>query len=232
MSKSKPKVTIIMPALNEGNIIQRTINDCLKNKNYSLRILVIIDSKIDKKTLEAAKKTKARIIDVGIGKGKGAAIKASIPYCKDEIIVQLDADYQFLPSDLDRIVSPLLKGYDVSLGTRYQRGSHIDSDSVSLFKLFGSYGLSAITSIFARYRVTDVMAGYKGFKREVLKDLDPQVEHFGYEAELVINAAKKKYKIINVPISYRKRLIGGSNVSSIKDGLLVLNTIIRTALNY
>lgn len=223
----KPNVLILMPALNEGKTIINTINDCLKSKEFNVKVLVIIDSKIDKSTLEAAKKTRATIINIGKGKGKGTAIRKAIPYSKDEIIIQLDADYQFLPSDLPKMVEPLLNEYDVTLGTRYQIGSHIDKDSVSLFRLFGSYGLSAITSIFARQRVTDVMAGYKGFKKGVLKKLNPTVDHFGYEAELVLRAAKLKYKILNVPISYKKREVGRSSVSSIKHGFLVLKTIIE-----
>jgi glycosyltransferase involved in cell wall biosynthesis len=224
--KKLQKVLILMPALNEGKTIIRTINDCLKSKKFDVKVLVIVDSKINKDTLAAAKTTKATIINIGKGLGKGTAIRKAIPYCKDEIVVQLDADYQFIPADLPRIVEPLLNGYDVTLGTRYQRGSHIAKDSVSLFRLFGSYGLSAITSIFAKQRVTDVMAGYKGFKKGVLKKLNPKVDHFGYEAELVLRAAHYKMKILNVPISYRRREVGRTSVSSIKHGFLVLKTII------
>lgn len=231
MKNKKVKITILMPALNEGKTIIKTINDCLKIKNYDIKVLVIVDSKIKKETLDAARLTKANIINIGKGIGKGTAIRKAIPYCKDEIIVQLDADYQFLPSDLSKMVEPLLNGYDVTLGTRYQRGSHIDKDSVSLFRLFGSYGLSAITSIFAKQRITDVMAGYKGFKKDVLIRLNPKVDHFGYEAELVLRAAHYKYKILNVPVSYKKREIGRLSVSSIKHGFLVLKTIIDVGKN-
>jgi len=222
----KTKVLILMPALNEGKTIVKTINDCLKIKTYDVKVLVVVDSKINEETLAAAKTTKARIINIGKGRGKGTAVRKAIPYCGNGIIVQLDADYQFIPADLPKMVEPLLHGYDVTLGTRYQRGSHIDKDSVSLFRLFGSYGLSAVTSIFAKQRITDVMAGYKGFNKGVLKILNPKVDHFGYEAELVLKAVKHKYKIINVPISYRKREVGRSSVSSIKHGFLVLRTII------
>lgn len=222
----KIKITILMPALNEGKTIIKTINDCYKHTQYDVDVLVVTDSKIKKDTLEAAKTTKARIIDIGKGKGKGYAVRKAIPFLKNDIIVQLDADYQFLPTDLPKMVEPLLQGYDVTLGTRYQRGSHIAKDSVSLLRLFGSYGLSAVTSIFAKQRITDVMAGYKGFNKGVLKKLNPKTDHFGYEAELVLKAEYYRMKIINVPISYRKRKEGRTSVSSIRDGLLVLRTII------
>jgi len=222
----KRKVLILMPALNEGKTIIKTINDCLKIQAYDMKVMVIVDSKISKDTLDAAKTTKARIINVGEGKGKGAAISRAIPYCGDEIIIQLDADGQFLPSDLPKMIKPLLHGFDVTLGTRYQAGARIDPGSVSIFKLFGSYILSAITSLFAKQRITDVMAGYKGFNSGILKILNPKVDHFGYEAELILKSVKYNYRLINIPISYKKRVVGSSSVNSVKHGFLVFKTII------
>lgn len=229
--QKKQRVLILMPALNEGKTIIRTINDCFKNSQYNVEVLVVIDSKIKKETLDAAKTTRARIVNIGKGKGKGYAVRKAIPYCGKGIIVQLDADYQFLPKDLPKMVEPLLRGCDVTLGTRYQKGAQVESGSVTLLRVFGSYFLSTAASIFAKQRITDVMAGYKAFGPGVLKQLDPKIEHFGYEAELVLKAAHYNMKILNVPISYRKRGEGRTSVSSIKDGFLVLQTIIDVGKN-
>jgi dolichol-phosphate mannosyltransferase len=124
-----------------------------------------------------------------------------------------------------------LKSYDVTLGTRYEKGANVEQGSVSRLKLWGSYILSLATSLFSGQRITDVMCGFKGFKRSVLEELSPRVDHFGYEAELVIKAAKQNYKILNVPITYRKRISGKSNVHLIKHGILVLYTIFKYGLS-
>lgn len=223
----KPGVTILIPAINEGDTLKQLIKDCLKNEKYEIHILILIDSKATLDTRRAAKDSLEKVIDTGKSLGKGAAIKKSIPFITTEYVVQIDADYQFLPNEIPKLIYPLTKGYDVALGTRYQKGSKIEEESVSSLRLIGSFSLSLAASIFAKQRVTDVMAGLKAFKTQVLRDLNPRVNHYGYEAELVIRAAKKHYKIINVPISYKKRLTGNSNVSSIKHGLMVLNTIIK-----
>jgi glycosyltransferase involved in cell wall biosynthesis len=225
----KPTVTVLIPALNEEKTIERMIVDCLKMDKYDVTALVVIDSKTVDRTDIVAKKAGAKVV-YGKGLGKGSTVRSSIPYIKGEYIVQIDADYQFIPKDLPKMIEPLLKGYDVTLGTRYQKGAHVENGSVSALKLFGSYFLSLVTSIAAGQRITDVMAGYKGFKTKVLIDLNPKTNHFGYEAELVVRAAKKRYKIVNVPITYKKRIVGNSSVSSIKHGFLVLQTIIKTAL--
>lgn len=227
--KKKPSVTILIPAYNEEKNIKRMIVDCLKIKNYVVSVLVVIDSKTTDTTNIVAKKAGALVV-YGKGLGKGSTVRSAIPHIKNEYVVQIDADYQFIPSDIPKLIDPLIKGYDVALGTRYQKGAHVEKDSVSLLKLVGSHFLSFAASVAARRRVTDVMAGFKAFKTTVLKDLDPRTKHFGYEAELVIRAAKKQYTIINIPITYKRRINGSSSVSSIRHGILVLRTIFTTAL--
>lgn len=228
--KKKPTVDVLIPAVNEEKIIKKVVKDCLRIKKYQIRVIVAVDSKTLDNTAEEAKKAGATVIHIGKGKGKGNAVKLAIPFLKNEYVVQIDADYQFQPYEIPKLMEPLLKGFDVTLGTRYEKGSRIEEDSVNVFRLIGSFCLSLITSLFAQKRVSDVMAGFKGFKRKVLKDLNPKVDHFGYEAELAIKAAQKKYKILNVPVTYKSRLAGKSNVNSLKHGLLVLETIIKTGL--
>lgn len=230
MKKSKkPTVTILIPTINEGKILTKVINHCLKIKQYETKLFVIISDRTTPDTVHEAKKSKAKIIHIGKRIGKGAAVCYAVPYIKTDYVIQIDADYQFLPKEIPNLIEPLLKGYDVTLGTRYEKGSNVDPDSVSYLRLFGSYGLSLATSLFSGKRVTDVMAGFKAFRTPVLKDLQPKVDHFGYEAELAIRAIKRGYNVVNIPISYKKREVGKSTVSSFKHGFLVLQTIIRTA---
>lgn len=226
----KVSVTVMIPAVNEEKIIGKTVRDCLKITAYDITPLVVLDSKTTDNTAKAAKGAGATVIHIGEGKGKGTAFRKAIPHLKGEYIVQIDADYQFQPNEIPLLVKPLLEKYDVTLGTRYQEGAKVERGSVTPLKRLGSFGLSAVTSLFAKQRITDVMAGFKGFRRDVLTSLHPKTDHFGYEAELVIRAAKKKYKIKNVPITYKSRPNGYSNVSSIKHGLLVLRTILNVGM--
>lgn len=228
--KTKPHVTILIPAFNEEKTIKKIVKDSLKIKEYRIDVIVAIDGKTTDKTRIIAKSAGAKVLHKDMGKDKGIVVARSIPHLRGDYVVQIDADYQFLPSDIPRLVKPLINGWDVTLGTRYAKGAHIEVGSVTPLKKIGSFVLSGLTSIVTGEKITDVMAGFKGFKREVLRDLDPQTHHFGYEAELVIKAARKKYKILNVPIHYRKRVIGASNIQLVKHGLLVLGTILKTGL--
>lgn len=227
--RTKEAVTIIIPAVNEEKTIGKIVTDCFTFSPLKTTVLVVIDSKTNDATGQIAKKLGAKVLNIGKGKGKGYAFRKSIPYIQTEYCIQIDADYQFLPKDLKKMISPLLDGYDLTLGTRYEHGSHVHKNAVTSLKRYGSYFLSFATTLASKKRVTDVMAGYKGFKTDSLKKLKIKTDHFGYEAELVILASKKGMRIKNVPISYKKRLAGDSNVDSFRHGFLVLETIISTA---
>lgn len=227
---SKPFVSVIITAYNEENTIGKVIKDIKKIKSFKIEIIVVDDGSKDKTKKVATQSGIDKIISYSPNRGKGAAFREGIKKATGEYIIQIDADYQFLPQEIPKIIGPLRDGFDISLGTRYEKDSIIDEDSVNYFRRVGSYFLSLVTSLCAGKKITDVMAGFKGFKRSVLKEIKPTKNHFGYEAEIVIKAAKKGYKIKNIPISYKRRQTGKSNVNSVKDGLLVLQTIIQTGL--
>lgn len=228
---SKKTLTVLIPAINEEKTIKKIVTDSFKFSPYKTTVLVIIDSKTTDKTAEIAKQSGAKVLHVGRGFGKGYAFSKAVSKITSDYTLQIDADYQFLPREIKKITEPLENGYDITLGTRYQKGSHVEKEAVSPLKLLGSYFLSMATTIAVNQRITDVMAGFKGFKTSSLKKIKPSTHHFGYEAELVIKAHKKGLKICNVPISYKKRIVGNSNVNSLKHGLLVLQTIIQTRLH-
>lgn len=227
----KPKVTITMAALNEEKVIGKTLAECFKLENlYDLQVLVVLDSKTIDNTKEVAKKAGANVIDTGKWKGKGAALRAATKYIEGDYVVQIDADYQFMPSDIPKFIKALQNGYDVALATRYEKGAKVSKGSVTPFRQFGIHFLSLATSIAAGQRVTDMLAGFKAFKTHVLKDINMKEDHYGYEAEVIIKAAQKKYQITNIPITYKKRLSGVTKLMPIKDGFLFLWTIIKIGL--
>ncbi len=229
----KPFITITIAALNEEKIISKTLKECFKLKKfYNLQILVILDSKTTDNTAKVAKKLNVSVIQTGKWQGKGAALRKAMKFVKGEYTVQLDADYQFMPFDIPKMIKPLQNGYDVTLATRYEKGSKVEGGSVTKFRRFGILCLSFVTSLFCGQRVTDVLAGFKAFKTSVLKDINIQVSDYGYEAEEVIKAAQKGYKIKNVPITYKARNTGKSNLIPLIDGFNFLTTIIKLGFRF
>jgi|SRR5882724_884951 len=224
--------SIIIPAYNEERNIARVIKSVLKLKRkYSIEILVVDDGSKDRTVQEAKKAGADRVITYKKNKGKGGAFRVGINAAKGDYIVQIDADHQFQPNEIPHFIAALDEGYDVVCGTRFDKGN-VQEGSVSKVNLFGNWLMSVVTTFFSGIKVTDIMAGFKGFTRDAAQKLDLITQHFGYEAEIVVKAGKLNLKVKEIPITYTKRTFGSSSVHAIKDGIRVSYTIAKMYMTF
>jgi glycosyltransferase involved in cell wall biosynthesis len=232
MKNTQLLTSIIIPGYNEERNIASVIKDVKKLKSkFNLEIIVVDDGSKDK-TAQVAKKAGAdRVISYKKNKGKGGAFRVGIDAAKGDYIVQIDADHQFQPNEIPLFIKALTEGFDVVCGTRFDKGK-VETGSVSQLNMFGNWLMSTVTAFFSGIRVTDIMAGFKGFTRDAAKQLNLVTQHFGYEAEVVVKACKLNLKVKEVPITYTKRTFGSSSVHAIKDGIRVSYTIAKMYLTF
>jgi len=229
MEDSMGKVSIIIPAYNEEKNLPHLIINLRKLEEYDLEIIVVDDGSNDK-TSKVAKKLGTKVISYRPNRGKGVAFRKAVSYVTRQYVIQIDADHQFQPFDIPCLIKSLKDGNDIVLGSRFKGGS-IEKGAVSKLNWFGNYVISLLISVFSGQRVYDIMAGFKAFKKDALCALNLKVDHFGYEAEILIKGKSMGFKIDEVPITYTRRLDGETNVKKLKDGIMVLATILKTKLN-
>lgn len=225
--KSKKLVSIILTSYNEEKNIGRTIKDCQKLKKFFPVEIIVVDAASKDKTIEIARKMRVdRIIRFPFKRGKGADFWAGGLAANGDYIIQIDTDHQFQPNEIPLFVDALSKGADVVIGTRFG-GGKIQKGSITSKNLFGNWVMSALTSIACGRRITDVMAGFKGFKKDAFLALDLKERHFEYEAETVVKAVKSGMNLVQLPITYTKRVGGASGIRALRDGLNVCKAIAR-----
>ncbi len=223
--ETKKLVSIILTSYNEEKNIGRTIKDCQNLKKFFPIEIIVVDAASKDKTVEIAKKMKVdRIIRFPFKRGKGADFWAGGLVANGNYIIQIDTDHQFQPDEIPLFVAALEKGADVVIGTRFD-GGNIQKGSITTRNLFGNWVMSALTSLACKQRITDVMAGFKGFKRNALLALDLKERHFEYEAETVTKACRMNMKLVQIPITYTKRIGGASGIRALQDGLNVCKAI-------
>lgn len=226
--KNKKLVSIILTSYNEEKNIGRTIKDCQKLKTFFPIEIIVVDAASKDKTIEIAKKLKVdRILRFPFKRGKGADFWAGGLLATGNYVIQIDTDHQFQPEEIPLFVEALDKGADVVIGTRFSGEGKVEKDSVSFRNLFGNWIMSYATSLACGRRITDVMAGFKGFKKEAFLALDLREKHFEYEAETVVKAVKMKMNLVQIPITYTKRVGGTSGIRAIHDGVNVLKAITK-----
>lgn len=227
---NKKLVSIILTSYNEEKNIGRTIKDCKQLKNNFPIEIIVVDAASKDKTIEIARRLKVdRIIRFPFKRGKGADFWAGGLVAKGDYIIQIDTDHQFQPNEIPLFVEALDQGADAVIGTRFG-GGKIQKGSITFRNHFGNWVMSAATSIACGRRITDVMAGFKGFKKDAFLALDLRERHFEYEAETVTKAVKMGMQLVQIPITYTKRVGGTSGIRALQDGLNVLKAIVKVYL--
>lgn len=225
--KNKKLISIILTSYNEETNIKRTIKDCQKLKKEFPIEIIVVDAASKDKTVEIAKKMMVdRILRFPFKRGKGADFWAGGLIARGDYIVQIDADHQFQPDEIPLFVEALNKRADVVIGTRFS-GGKIEKGSVSFRNYFGNWVMSAAASLACERKITDVMAGFKGFKKNAFLALDLKERHFEYEAETVTKACRMGMNLVQIPVTYTKRRGGTSGIRALRDGFNVLKAVIK-----
>ncbi len=215
-------VTFIIPAYNE----ERSIGPLLAriNELYPANIIVVDNNSSDR-TAEIAEEKGATVVEEK-DQGKANAIFTGFKCLKTEYAVMIDADGTYSPQDSIKLIELLKSGdADVVLGSRV-KGEREDG-AISKTNLVGNFILSLIASMLYQ-RVSDVCTGHWAFTRKAVQYLLEEAfkyPGFELEAEMFSKLSKAGFKILEVPISYRRRKTE-AKLSSIKDGFKIFKTLI------
>jgi len=230
MLGKEPVVSIIVPAYNEIGTIG-TIVKTLRDLPVSKQIVVVDDGSSDGTREYIASLSGVPGIDVCLhdrNSGKGAAIQSGIQRSIGSIVIVQDADLEYEPSDILKVIDPILKGEsDVVYGSRYLANPEQDG---SAFHRFGNRLLTGFSNLASGHRLTDMETCYKAFKRELIQSIRIEQTRFGFEPEITAKLARRKVSIVEVPIGYKPRSWDEGKKIGIKDLINTLWCIVRYRL--
>jgi glycosyltransferase involved in cell wall biosynthesis len=205
-------LSIIIPAYNEKEFIEKTIEKVLKADTLGLKkeIIVIDDGSTDgtkrilKKIEKIYKNKYLKIIYKNKNEGKGAALKVGFLQSKGDIVLIQDADLEYNPDDYPRLLSPFLtNNADVVYGSRFI--SDKPHRVLYFWHYLGNLFLTFFSNALTNLNFTDIETGYKAFKGDLIRKIALTLEskRFGFEPEITAKIAKiKGLKIYEVGISY------------------------------
>lgn len=222
-----PQLSVIIPAYNESETIRRVV-DAVLDLNISKQVIVVDDGSTDgtQETIRALQGRQG--IDVVFhsrNQGKGAAIQTGIRVAMGDIVIVQDADLEYDPQDILRVIQPILDGEtDVVFGSRYLFDSHQDQSAVHRF---GNACLTGFSNWMTNQQLTDMETCYKAFRRELIQSIPIEQRRFGFEPEITAKLARKKIQIREVPISYKSRSWHEGKKIGIRDLISTLWCILR-----
>ena len=222
-----PQLSVIIPAYNESETIRRVVDSVL-GLDISKQIIVVDDGSTDgtQETIRALQGRKGiEVVFHSRNQGKGAAIQTGIRLALGDIVIVQDADLEYDPQDILRVIQPILDGEtDVVFGSRYLSNSHQDQSAVHRF---GNACLTGLSNWMTNQRLTDMETCYKAFRRGLIQSIPIEQKRFGFEPEITAKIARKKLQIREVPISYKSRSWHEGKKIGIRDLISTLWCILR-----
>jgi glycosyltransferase involved in cell wall biosynthesis len=157
--------------------------------------------------------------------GKGAALRAGFGAARGDIVVVQDADLEYDPQDLPRVIQPIVDGIaDVTFGSRF-----IGTPRRALFfwHQMLNNALTLLSNMFNDLNITDMETCYKAFRRDIIQSITVEENRFGIEPELTAKIAKMRLRVYEVPISYHGRTYEEGKKIGWKDGVRALYCIVK-----
>ena len=229
------KLSIIIPTYNEQNTIEQLIS-YVQSVQYPIpyEIIIVDDASVDrtyeKQTLIRIKsrqeKNNIRLFRNRINRGKGYSIRKGIKRASGDIIIIQDADTEYDPHEIPKLIVPILEGRaDVVYGSRFLAGKR--PDGMALPNWIANKFLTWFTNVLFGLKLTDMETCYKAMKADLLKSLKLRANRFTFEPEVTALLAKRKVKIIELPITYHGRTAKEGKKIKAKDFFYAVLILLR-----
>lgn len=227
MKLYKGKISILMPAYNEGDRIFNNLLkawETFKKFRFPFEILAIDDGSQDN-TKDAIKRacsfhSEIKLIENKTNIGKGFALKNGFSNASGNIIVFLDSDLEIDPTQVGNLLKAMRDNdSEIAIGSKRHRGSNI---AYPFSRKILSTGYYIIIRLLFNLPVKDTQSGIKAFRRDVLDKIFPKVlcKKYAFDVEILANAVRLGYKITEVPIKIvflRKNNMGRIKIKDILD---------------
>jgi glycosyltransferase involved in cell wall biosynthesis len=228
LSESTPCLSVVVPVYNEAATIGNVIRTVLCQSLVQEVIIVDDASKDDtwKALQPLTEDSRVKIFQHEFNQGKGAALRTGFSKATAPIVIVQDADLEYDPGEYPLLVRPILSGKaDVVFGSRF-----VGSQSHRVLYYWHSVGnnfLTMLSNMATNLNLTDMEAGYKVFKREVIQSIQIEENRFGFEPEIVAKVSRLDLRIYEVAISYYGRTYAEGKKIGWRDGVSALRCILK-----
>jgi glycosyltransferase involved in cell wall biosynthesis len=222
------RVSVIVAAFNEAGTLEMVV-DRVRAVPLRLEIIAVNDGSSDGTAEVIDRLLTAGKIDVAIhhpvNRGKGAAIRSGIGRATGEVLVVQDADLEYNPADLVRLLDPIARGdADAVFGSRFLGA---DRRVLYFWHSAGNRVLTLISNMLSNLNLTDMETCYKMVRTPLAQSLVLTSDRFGFEPEITARLAQARARIWEIGIAYSGRTYAEGKKITWRDGIAALWHILR-----
>jgi glycosyltransferase involved in cell wall biosynthesis len=221
------KLSIIIPAYNEGKTVHHILNKIktVRLINDIAKEVIIVNDCSSDDTEEAIMRYRQQNPEMlisyyrhEVNKGKGAALHTGIRKATGQYIIIQDADLEYDPQEYNLLLQPVVDGFaDVVYGSRFMGGN--PHRILFFWHTIGNKFLTFLCNMFTNLNLTDMETCYKMFRTEIIQQIKLEEKRFGFEPEITAKIARiPGIRIYEVGISYYGRTYAEGKKINWKDG--------------
>ncbi len=220
-----PKIAAIIPAFNEAGNISRVMAE-IKEYRSDIKIVVVNDASTDN-TEAVAKKSGETVLALPYNLGIGGAVQTGLRYAYEndyDIAVQVDGDGQHVPSEIERLIGPIVADEaDVVIGSRFLGVGEFRS---SFGRKLGIRIIAFINSMLVGVKVTDNTSGFRAYSRKATAFLSKHYPQDYPEPVAVVELFRNRFRVAEVPTLMRERERGTSSIGIVNSIYYMIKVVL------
>lgn len=229
---SSPRINVIIPAFNEEGSIGKVVSDI---PDGLVQEVIVVSNGSTDRTESNARDAGATVLQE-TRKGYGSACLRGLSYIaakpndqKPDIVVFIDGDYSDFPSEMPKVVQPIVEdGYDLVIGSRAL--GERERGAMQPQQIFGNWLATTLIKLLYKVEFSD-LGPFRAVAYDKLMEIEMQDTTFGWTVEMQVKAAKLKMRCKEVPVNYRRRIgvskVTGTIKGSVMAGYKILWTIFK-----
>lgn len=223
------KIAVLVPCYNEELTVEKVVSDF--KKELPDADIYVYDNNSKDRTSELALKAGA-IVRKETAQGKGNVVRSMFQDIDADIYVMVDGDDTYPADEVHGLIEAVKEGADMVIGDRLSNGTYASENKRGFHNLGNNLVRLLINKIFDN-DINDIMTGYRAFSKKFVKTNAIMSPGFQIETELTITTLVYRYKVKEIPITYRDRPKGSeSKLNTFSDGFKVLLTLFDLYKDY